>query len=53
MVIFNYRNKIKYAKYILVYINVKIIETLKYDLSYMTYYIVIAIRKIIIVFWTT
>ena len=53
MVILNYRNKRKYAKYILVYINVKIIETLKYDLSYMRYYIVIAIRELIIFFYTT
>ena len=43
MIIVNYKNK-KYAKYILVYINVKILETLEYDLSYMRYYIVIAIR---------
>ena len=34
MIIVNYRNK-KYAKYISVYINVKILETLEYDLSYM------------------
>ena len=43
MVIVNYRNK-KYAKYISVYIKVKIMKTSKYDLSYMRYYIVIAIR---------
>jgi len=36
MVIVNYRNK-KYIKYILVYINIKIMEILKYDLSYMRY----------------
>ena len=34
MIIVNYRNK-KNAKYILVYINIKIVETSKYDLSYM------------------
>ena len=50
MVIVNYRKK--YAKYILVYINVKIFETLKYNLSYMRYFIVIAIRKLIIIFWS-
>ena len=49
MIIVNYRNK-KYNKYISVYIKVKIVETLKYDLSYMRYYIVIAIREIIIFF---
>ena len=43
----------KYDKYILVYINVKILETLKYDLSYTKYYRVIAIRELIIIFWTT
>ena len=32
------------------YIKVKIVETLKYDLSYMRYYIVIAIRELIIIF---
>ena len=42
----------KYAKYISVYIKVKIVETSKYDLSYIRYYIVIAIREIIIIFWT-
>ena len=52
MVIVNYRNK-KYDNYISVYIKIKIVKITKYDLSYMTYYIVIAIRKIIIVFWTT
>ena len=31
----------------------KIVKTSKYDLSYMRYYIVIAIRKLIIFFWTT
>ena len=35
MVIVNYRNIKKYAKYILVYINVKIVEISKYDFSYM------------------
>ena len=49
MVIVNYRNK-KYAKYILVYIKVKIVKTLEYDLSYMRYYIVIAIREFLIIF---
>ena len=53
MVIMNYRNKKKYVKYILVYINVKIVETSKYDLNYMRYYIVIAIRELILFFWTT
>ena len=43
MVIGNYRNKKKYAKYISVYIKVKIVKTSKYDLSYMKYYIGIAI----------
>ena len=52
MVIVNYINIKKYAKYILVYIKVKIVETSKYDLSYTRYYIVIAIREIIIIFWT-
>ena len=52
MVIANYRNK-KYSKYISVYINVKIVETSKYDLNYTRYYIVIAIREFIIIFWTT
>jgi len=47
----NYKNK-KYTKYILVYIKVKIVETSKYDLSYMRYYIVIAIRELIRMFWT-
>ena len=49
MIIVNYRNK-KYAKYISVYINVKIVEISKYDLSYMRYYIVIAIRELILIF---
>ena len=53
MVIMNYRNKKKYVKYISVYIKVKIVETSKYDLSYMRYYIVIAIRELIIFFGTT
>ena len=42
----NYTNK-QYAKYISMYKKVKIVETLKYDLSYMRYYIVIAIRELI------
>ena len=49
MVIVNYRNK-KYVKYISVYIKVKIMKTSKYDLSYMRYYIVIAIREFLIIF---
>ena len=52
MFIVNYRNKKNYVKYISVYINIKIVEILKYDLSYMRYYIVIAIRELIIIFWT-
>ena len=52
MVIVKYRNIKKYAKYISVYINVKIMKTSKYDLSYMRYYIVIAIRELVIIFWT-
>jgi len=32
----------KYVKYILVYINIKIVETWKYDLSCMRYYIEVA-----------
>ena len=52
MVIVNYRNIKKYTKYISVYIKVKIVETSKYDLSYMRYYIVIAIRELIIFYWT-
>jgi len=51
MVIVNYRKK--YVKYISVYIKVKNVETSKYDLSYMRYYIVIAIRELILFFWTT
>jgi len=51
MVIVNYRNIKKYAKYISVHINVKVVETSKYDLIYMRYYIVIAIGEIIINFW--
>ena len=51
MIIVNYRNK-KYNKYISVYIKVKIVKTSKYDLSYMRYYIVIAIRELITIFWT-
>ena len=49
MVIVNYRNK-KICKYISVYIKVKIMETSKYDLSYMRYCIVKAIREFIIIF---
>ena len=49
MVIVNYRNK-KYAKYISVYIKVKIVETSKYILSYMRYSIGIAIRELILIF---
>ena len=45
----NNRNK---NKYISVYIKIKIVKNSKYDLSYMRYYIVIAIREIIITFWT-
>ena len=52
MVIVNYSNKKKYVKYISVYIKVKIMKTSKYDLSYMGYYIVIAIREFVIIFWT-
>ena len=47
-----YGNIKKYDKYILVYIKVKIVETLKYDLIYMRYYIVIAIGEFIIIVWT-
>ena len=50
MIIVNYRNK-KYAKYISFYVKVMIVEISKYDLSYMRYYIVIAIRESIIFFW--
>ena len=49
MVVVNYRNK-KYAKYISVYIKIKIVKTSKYNLSYMRYYIVIAIRELILIF---
>ena len=49
IVIVNYKNIKKYAKYISVYINVKIMKTVKYDLSYMRYYIVIAIKELIII----
>ena len=45
----NNRNK---NKYISVYIKIKIVKNSKYDLSYMRYYIVIAIRGLIIIFWT-
>jgi len=51
MVIVNYRNIKKYAKYISVHTNVKIVETSKYDLSYMRYYTIIAIGETIINFW--
>ena len=44
IVIVNYRYR-KKAKYISVYINVKIVETSKNDLSCMRYYIVIVIYK--------
>ena len=46
MVIVNYINIKKCAKYISVYIKVKIEETSKYDLSYMRYYIVIMVREL-------
>ena len=48
MVTVNYRKK--YIKYISVYIKVKIVEISKYNLSYMRYYIVKAIRGLIIIF---
>jgi hypothetical protein len=48
MVIVNCRYK-KYAKYIPVYIKVKIVETSEYDLSCMRCNISIAIRKLIII----
>ena len=51
MIIVNYRNK-KNIKYISVYIKIKIVETSKYDLSGMKYYVVIAIRELIITFTT-
>ena len=51
MVIVNYRNIKKYAKYISVYIKVKIVEISKYDLSYTRYYIVITIRELVVMFW--
>ena len=51
MVIVNYRNK-KYVKYISMYTKVKIVKTSKYDLSYIRYYIVIAIRELILIFCT-
>ena len=50
MIIVSYRNKKIYAKYISVYTKVKIVKTSEYDLSYMRYYIVIAIRELIIIF---
>ena len=34
------------------YIKIKIVKTSKYDLSYMRYYIVIAFRELILIFWT-
>jgi hypothetical protein len=40
----------KYAKYISVYIKIKIIEISKYDLICMRYYLVIAIYSFIIIF---
>ena len=49
MVIVNYRNIKKYAKYISVYIKVKIVETSKNDLSYTRYCIVIAFRELVII----
>jgi len=52
MIIVNYQSKKKYAKYVSLYMKVKIVKTSKYDLSYMRYYIVIAIRELIIIFWT-
>ena len=51
MVIVNYSSK-KISKYIVLFMKVKIVETLKYDSSYMRYYIVIATRELIIIFWT-
>ena len=48
IVIVNYKNK-KYAKYISMYIKIKIVEILKYDLSYVKYYMVIDIRELIII----
>ena len=45
MVIVNCRNIKKYAKYISVYIKVKIVEAWKYNLSCMSYYIVVAISR--------
>jgi hypothetical protein len=52
MVIVNYRYKEKYTKYISLYIKIKIIEILKYDLSCTGYCIVIAIYRFILTFWT-
>jgi hypothetical protein len=52
MIIVNYGYKEKYAKYISVYIKFKIVETSKYNLSCMRYYIVVAICRFIIIFWT-
>ena len=46
MVIVNYRNKKKYTNYISMYLKVNIVETSKYDLSY----IFITIRELIIIF---
>jgi len=45
LVIVNYRYKKIYAKYILVYIKDKTVETLKYNLSCMRYYIVTSISR--------
>ena len=53
MVIGNYKSIKQYTKYISVYIKVNIVESSKYDLSYMRYYIVIPMRELIIMFWTT
>ena len=50
IVIVNYRNKKKIVKYISMYTKVKIVKTSKYDLGYIRYYIVIAIRELIIFF---
>jgi len=49
IVIVHYKNKKKYAKYISMYIKIKIVEILKYDLSYVKYYMVIDIRELIII----
>jgi len=49
MIIVNYRNK-KICYVYLVYIKIKIVKISKCDLSYMRYYIVIAISELIIFF---